>query len=134
MFERHVWLREVDDHKNGPKRHLAISKSFFLNFFYVLLTIVFRYHLRFKDTLWLREVDENGPKRRLGHWKVLFYFLCFINTNYLYLDTIYVWKTCCGFGKATTTNTGPNDASGVVWAISKCFYLFILCFMTTNYY
>ena len=29
--------------------------------------------------------------------------------------------------------TGPNDASGVVWAIGK-FFFFFLGFMNTNYY
>ena len=29
--------------------------------------------------------------------------------------------------------TGPNDAFGVVWAISKFFPFFLSCFINTNY-
>ena len=27
---------------------------------------------------------------------------------------------------------GPNDTSSIVWAISKFFYYFLLCFINTN--
>ena len=33
---------------------------------------------------------------------------------------------------ATTTKTGPNDASGVVWALGTRFFLFFLVFLDSN--
>ena len=36
----------------------------------------------------------------------------------LYLGAIYIFK---GFGKVVAEETGPNDASGIIWVISKFF-------------
>ena len=33
-----------------------------------------------------------------------------------------------------TTKMGPNDASGVVWAVSKCFFFFKFLFVTNQLY
>ena len=38
----------------------------------------------------------------------------------LYLGAIYIFK---GFGKVAAEETGPNDTSGVIWAISKFFLI-----------
>ena len=37
----------------------------------------------------------------------------------IFIDTIYVLKVRKGIWKATTTMTGPNDASGVVWVLGE---------------
>ena len=37
-------------------------------------------------------------------------------------------------GWPATRKTGPNDASDIVWAKCKSFYLFFFFFFVTNYY
>ena len=34
-------------------------------------------------------------------------------------------------GKVVTTKMGPNDASGIVWAISECFLFYHVIFILT---
>ena len=45
---------------------------------------------------------------------------------YINLDFLYILKTRGGWGElgwVVMTKTGPNDMSGIVWAISTCFFL-----------
>src|ERR1700679_3179726 len=57
-----------------------------------------------------------------------FHVLCILTKYfYVYLGTINALKAREGLGWVTTTKAGPNDASGVVWAISTCFFKNILC-------
>ena len=50
---------------------------------------------------------------------------------YLFLGSIYVLKAHGGFEWVTREETGPNDASGVVWALGIFFFCFS-CFLHTN--
>jgi hypothetical protein len=69
------------------------------------------------------------------HSKCFFFLSCFINPNFCFIvgigSNLRNMRQEEG-GKAATTKTGPNDASGVVWAISKS--IFFSCFIITNYY
>ena len=64
--------------------------------------------------------DDNGPKRRrmrrLGPRWVIFFNNCSFLILMIFYRTIDVLKVRKGIWKVTTTITGPNDASGVVWA------------------
>ena len=54
-----------------------------------------------------------------------FFFLCvfYILTNDFYLFRLSVLKVQGRLEWAATTKTGPNDASGVVWALGAFFFL-----------
>jgi hypothetical protein len=80
---------------------------------------------------------KKGPKRcvrcRLGTRYVFFKNSCFLHTNYFYLGCIYVVKARGGSGQAVMQKKGPNDASGVVWALGM-YFLQNSCFLYTNYF
>jgi hypothetical protein len=68
--------------------------------------------------------DHNGPKRRqmrrLGLRYVFFFprvFFLLTNEFYFDLGPHYVLKAPKELRWAATTITGPNDASGLVWAL-----------------
>jgi hypothetical protein len=72
---------------------------------------------------------RNGLKRRvwrrLGLGIFFFFFRVFrilINDFLFYLVSIYVLTRRRGFGWVTREETGPNDASGVVWAHRYVFF------------
>ena len=78
-----------------------------------------------------RQDDDNRPKRCiwccLGPMWVFFLTKLTICCIYRYLSTTYVT------GRATRTRTGPNDASGVVWALGELFFLCFLYSKLMNY-
>ena len=70
--------------------------------------------------------DHNGPKRRQMHRLGLRYVFFFprvfsLLTNKFYFDLgpHYVLKAPKELQWVATTITGPNDASGVVWALGR---------------
>jgi len=71
---------------------------------------------------------ENGPKQRetrhLGHKGVFSSFFMFL-LNIMFYCIYRLVSTKWG---AAMTSMGPNDASGVMWAISKYFTLFFRVF------
>ena len=75
--------------------------------------------------------DKNRPKRRqtrrLGHRFFFFFFFFDANLFFnVYIGSVDVLKGPGGLRWAAITKTGPNDASGVVWAIGTflSFFLF----------
>ena len=114
----------------------AIGTCFLLLFvFLLLLNNIYRNYGYNKATEGLREGgdEENGPKRReshrLGHWYVFFFFLsCFFFNSFLSTRTLGATVLRMDTKEATTRRTGPHDAKRVVWAISKCFFLFFVLF------
>ena len=85
------------------------------------------------DTLKVRRGSGKVATRRIVSFglfsKFFFLFLCFFYTftNHLTatLDTLKLRKY---LREVTTKRTGPNDANRVVWAISKCFFIFFVFF------
>ena len=87
--------------------------------------------------------DDNGPKRRV--WRRLgprLFFFFFLRI-FLILTNVFLVYIACRLHntrqavrwKAATTKTGSNDASGVVWAISKLFFFFfhVVSILTTTF-
>ena len=64
--------------------------------------------------------------------------MCFFSssllTNDFYFDlgSRYVLKAPKELQWAAATITGPNNASGVVWALGMCFFCFSSCFLFTS--
>ena len=58
--------------------------------------------------------DENRPVWAIG---IFFFFFCVLFFFFDFLGSIYILKAHGGFGWATSEETGPNDASHVIWAI-----------------
>ena len=68
---------------------------------------------------------ENGPLVSF-----FFFFLsCLINSN-IYIQILFLFLMAQG---RQVTETGPNNASGIVWAISKYIY-YLSCLTNTNNY
>ena len=87
--------------------------------------------------------DDNVPKRRV--WRRLgprLFFFFFLRI-FLILTNVFLVYIACRLHntrqavrwKAATTKTGSNDASGVVWAISKLFFFFfhVVSILTTTF-
>ena len=80
---------------------------------------------------------DNGPNDADASFGPLvsffFIFLRVILIFSLFLGATNVFQGLDGFNRSVTTRTGPNDASGVVWAISKFFFLYFFVFFFTTY-
>ena len=109
--------------------------------FILILNNIYSYYGYIKGMEGLREGgdEENGLKRcesrRLGHlvsffsFFRFFFFIFFIFTYANHLTaTIDTLKLRKYLREVTTKRTGPHDANRVVWAISKCFFLFFVFF------
>jgi hypothetical protein len=73
--------------------------------------------------------NKNRPKRRvwrrLGH-HTFFSFYYYTNLLFnVYIGSLYILYGPGGLRWAAITKTGPNDVSGVVWAIVR-FFLFLI--------
>ena len=122
--------------KAATRRTGPLVRVFLLLFvFFLLLNNIYRYYGYNKATEGLREGsdEENGPKRRnshrLGHWYMFFFsYRVFFFNSFLSTRTLGATVLWMHTEEATTRRTGPNDAKRVVWAISKCFFLFFVLF------
>jgi len=78
---------------------------------------------------------NDARHRRLGSRCVVFSFFrvfnSILNISLLYSGPIYVIKAWGEFGWMGMRKTGPNDASGVIWALG-IFSLFFVIFVKSN--
>jgi hypothetical protein len=116
--------------KTGPRYVI-----FFLCVF-LYTNYTFRFYLFYFEKTRVRvdnDDDENGPQMRHLGPRYVIIFLCFsyILHESFFIGFIYVLKGRGGIEWVVTTETGPNDASQLVWAISM-FFFFLLCFLHTN--
>ena len=86
--------------------------------------------------LWHANNSKKGQERWGGQlgWgsrhdpkvRVFFCFLCFIYLLTIFLGSNYVLNNRGVQWRTATTITGPNDASGVVWALGMFFVIFFV--------
>ena len=125
-----------DDEEKEPKwrqmRRLGSCRvySFYLAFFFwMLMYVLLLIRIVIFILLHIWRVGDNEDKKEPNQHRThcqcprlvySYFFLCILKTNYCFIDSSNKRAT----GRPATTETGPNNARRVVWAVGEFFFMF----------